>query len=76
LDLHTKIEELNPILADCPYIFYVVGEAEDEDAFGSAGCNELDAILCIKRIVKRFNLNPFKVAVVVEASLAKDARQN
>lgn len=76
MDLCDKINELKPILEGCPHILYVANREEDGDAFGSAGCDTGDAILCIKYIIKRFNLDPLAIALAIDVSLTEDARQN
>jgi len=76
MNLHAKINELNPILAGYPHILYVIGKDEDIDAFGSAGCDVADAILCIERIIRKFNLDPLTVAIAIDVSLTENARQN
>ena len=48
----------------------------DARALNVSGCNVGDALICIKGVVKAFNLNSTAMAQSVIASLAKEARKN
>lgn len=59
-----------------PYIVYLADEDANVRVLAVNGCDVGDALICIKEMVKAFNLNPTAMTETIIAFLAKEVRKN